>query len=382
MKNKNLLKLTLLLTSMMTMMAGAVISPSLPQISKVFSEVKNIELLSRLIITLPAIFIALFSPIFGYLSDKLGRKKLLLLSLVCYSIGGVSGYFFNNIYYILVGRALLGISVGGIMTIATTLIGDYFKGNERNTFAGLQGAFMGFGGVVFISIAGWFADIHWQMPFLIYLFAIPVLILGFIYLYEPKQIVTEVTTIDKSKYNKKLAFIIYILIFLGILFFYMIPVQIPFLLGDFGDISYSKIGYAIGISTLSSAIISMNYGRIKAILSFKSILQIAFIIMGIGYLIIFFSESYFQVLIGLFTSGIGTGLLMPTGNLWIMSIAPEKIRGTLVGKVSMATYLGQFFSPIIIQPIINNFNVEISFLCASISLSIIAIMLFSLKSNN
>jgi len=162
----------------------------------------------------------------------------------------------------------------------------------------------------------------------------------------------------------------------------MIPVQIPFLLGDFGDISYSKIGYAIGISTLSSAIISMNYGRIKAILSFKSILQIAFIIMGIGYLIIFFSESYFQVLIGLFTSGIGTGLLMPTGNLWIMSIAPEKIRGTLVGKVSMATYLGQFFSPIIIQPIINNFNVEISFLCASISLSIIAIMLFSLKSNN
>jgi len=382
MKNKSLLKLTLLLTSMMTMMAGAVVSPSLPQISKVFSEVKNIELLSRLIITLPAIFIALFSPIFGYLSDKLGRKKLLLLSLVCYSIGGVSGYFFNNIYYILVGRALLGISVGGIMTIATTLIGDYFKGNERNTFAGLQGAFMGFGGVVFISIAGWFADIHWQMPFLIYLFAIPVLILGFIYLYEPKQIVTEVTTIDKSKYNKKLAFIIYILIFLGILFFYMIPVQIPFLLGDFGDISYSKIGYAIGISTLSSAIVSMNYGRIKAILSFKSILQIAFIIMGIGYLIIFFSESYFQVLIGLFTSGIGTGLLMPTGNLWIMSIAPEKIRGTLVGKVSMATYLGQFFSPILIQPIINNFNVEISFLCASISLSIIAIMLFSLKSNN
>jgi MFS family permease len=382
MKNKSLLKLTLLLTSMMTMMAGAVVSPSLPQISKVFSEVKNIELLSRLIITLPAIFIALFSPIFGYLSDKLGRKKLLLLSLVCYSIGGASGYFLNNIYYILVGRALLGISVGGIMTIATTLIGDYFKGNERNKFAGLQGAFMGFGGVIFISIAGWFADIHWQMPFLIYLFAIPVLILGFIYLYEPKQIATEVTTINTSKYNKKLANIIYILIFLGILFFYMVPVQIPFLLGNFGDISYSKIGYAIGISTLSSAIVSMKYGRIKSILSFKSILQIAFITMGIGYLIIFFSESYFQVLIGLFTSGIGTGLLMPTGNLWIMSIAPEKIRGTLVGKVSMATYLGQFFSPILIQPIINNFNVEISFLCASISLSVISITLFSLKSNN
>ena len=73
---------------------------------------------------------------------------------------------------------------------------------------------------------------------------------------------------------------------------------------------------------------------------------------------------------------------MPTGNLWIMNIAPERVRGTLVGKVSMAIYLGQFFSPILIQPIINNFNVGVSFLCASISLTVIAIILFFVKSNN
>ncbi len=45
MKNRGLLKLSLLLTSMMTMMAGAIVAPSLPLINEVFNEVDNIALL-------------------------------------------------------------------------------------------------------------------------------------------------------------------------------------------------------------------------------------------------------------------------------------------------------------------------------------------------
>ncbi len=108
-KNKTLIKISLLLISMMTMMAGAVIAPSLPQIKQVFIDIENIDLLSRLIITLPALFIAIFSPLAGYLADRFGRKKLLLTSLVLYAIGGSSGYFVNDIYYILIGRSLLAL---------------------------------------------------------------------------------------------------------------------------------------------------------------------------------------------------------------------------------------------------------------------------------
>ncbi len=239
---------------------------------------------------------------------------------------------------------------------------------------------MGIGGVVFISVAGIVADIHWQMPFLIYLFSIPVLILGVIYIYEPEITSKKDKSNESIKYNKKLAAIIYLLLFTGIIFFYMVPVQIPFLLGKLDNISNSKIGYAISLATLSSAIVSMNYKRIKRVLSFRQILQFALIIMGIGYFIISQSASYSSILAGLFVSGIGIGLLMPTGNLWIMSIAPEKIRGTLVGRLSMATFLGQFVSPIILQPIINSYNLNNSFVIAGICMWAISILMFTIKS--
>lgn len=380
-KNTALLKTTLLLTSMMTMMAGAVVAPSLPQIKSIFIDVDNIDLLSRLVITLPAIFIAVFSPIFGIMADKLGRKKLLLFSLLLYAIGGTSGYFLDNIYYILIGRAVLGIAVGGVMTIVTTLIGDYFTGDERNSFAGLQGAFVGVGGIVFISVAGIFADIHWQMPFLIYLFALPVIILGTLYLYEPDIISNQKEHLAETPtYDVKRAAIIYVLSFLGIIFFYMVPVQIPFLIGHLENSTSTDIGLAISLSTFSMALTAMSYKKIKRVLSFRQLFQLSMVFMSIGYVMIALSETYFGILSGLFVSGLGTGILMPTGNLWIMSIAPDQIRGTLVGRLSMAMFLGMFLSPIFLQPLINVYQVSGTFIIAAVSMVVLALILFSIKS--
>lgn len=357
-------------------MAGAVVAPSLPQISTVFAEVKYIEIWSRLIITLPALLIALFSPIFGSLSDKLGRKSLLLFSIGLYVIGGTSGYFLNNIYLILAGRAILGIAVGGIMTIATALIGDYFKGEERNGFVGLQGAFMGLGGVFFITLAGWFADIHWQVPFLIYLFAIPAFFLGLFYLYEPS--IEKKIEIKESKivdYDKKQAWLVYALVFIGVVFFYMIPVQIPFILKKIKGISNSQIGYAISISSFSGAMIAINYKRIKRKFPFKRIFQFAFLFMATGYTMVYFSESYLAVFFAMLIAGIGTGFLMPSGNLWIMQIAPEQIRGKLVGNTSRSIFLGMFLSPILIQPLIAQFNVSGAFMIAAILQGVLILLL-------
>jgi MFS family permease len=380
MQRKNLLKLTLLLASMMTMMAGAVVSPSLPQIAEVFADVKYSAILTRLVITLPALFIALSSPFYGKYSDRIGRKNLFLFALVLYALGGSSGYYLDNIYLILLGRVVLGIAVGGIMTLTLALIGDHFEGKERTAFVGLRGAFTGLGGVFFIVVAGWLADIQWQLPFLIYLYAVPILILVLLFVNEPEHILTKRDTEPiELGYNRKLVALVYFLAFITVVFFYMIPVQIPFLLTKMENISNSRIGYAISTSTLVSALFSINYKRIKPHFTFKQLYQIGFICIAIAYSIISQANSYGIVILGLAFAGMGTGVLFPSASLWMMEIAPEKIRGTLLGRVSMAVFLGMFVSPLVIQPFINGFGIEASFLIAACMMLLLAASIFLLK---
>lgn len=382
MKNKKLVEITLLLSSMFTMMAGAIMAPSLPLIEHIFRETENIALLTRLILSIPAAFTAIFAPIFGVLADKIGRKNLLLMSLILYAIGGCSGYIMNDIYTILVGRALLGISVAGIMTISSTLIGDYFTGSERNKFIGLQGAFMGFGGVFFVSLAGILADIRWNLPFLIYLLSLVAFVTGFISLREPRKHTHSPQTISETVPYKLEAAKVCLYIFIGIVFFYMIPVQLPFLLDKLENITNTKIGFAISLMQLSSAIVALNYKKIKAHLSFNLIYFLLLLFMGIGSIMISYCQQYNLILMALCISGIGVGLLMPLGNLWIMTLAPENKRGVMVGYITTAVYIGQFLSPILLQPIVKYLGVQHLFLtagCLMISLATFIHFISNLK---
>ena len=81
MNNKNAIKITLLLSSMMTILANAIIAPALPEINKAFAKLENAELLSKLLMTLPALTIAIFASVIGNYIDKIGRLKILFVSL-------------------------------------------------------------------------------------------------------------------------------------------------------------------------------------------------------------------------------------------------------------------------------------------------------------
>lgn len=354
MQKNILLKFTLLLASSMTVMAGATIAPALPEIRDVFSDIPNALLITKLVLTMPAIFIAILAPIAGYIIDTFGRKHLLVCCSLLYLVSGSAGLFLNNIYWILVSRAILGIAVAGIMTTTTTLIADYFTGNERRRFMGFQGAFMSFGGVVFISIGGILADIGWRIPFAVYTLATILFIFTMLFIYEP---VLRKNQEDSKPARKKIKWklqtipIIYIVAFLGFVFFFMIIVQMPFVLEHLLKISNTMIGITISVSILTGAVIALFYSNIKKHLSFPLIYTLTFFLMGSGFIIICLSNSYSLILIGLILQGAGTGMMMPNSNLWLVTLAPELKRGRIVGLLSTAVYLGQFLSPMIFEPI-------------------------------
>ena len=116
--NKNSVRnLTILLGSTMTAMAGATIAPALPEINLVFQDVPDADLLVKLVLTLPALLIAIGAPFSGFLSDRWGRKPVLITALILYGLAGTSGYVLDSMFGILVGRALLGVAVAGSTTL-------------------------------------------------------------------------------------------------------------------------------------------------------------------------------------------------------------------------------------------------------------------------
>ncbi len=380
MKNQRLLEITLLLASALTILANAIVAPALPQISAAFSTLENAELLTKLMLTLPALIIALAAPIVGKLMDRIGRIKVMFASLVVYLLAGTSGFWLSSLYAILVGRLIFGFGVAGIMTVATTLIGDYFTGAKREQFMGLQGAFIALGGFVFITAAGILTDIDWRLTFLVYAFSIVILVLVPIALYEPtlnREKIMEAKT--DSVLVPKIVWLAIISAFIVTLFFYIIPVQIPYFLQQLEGINGNKIGLALGSLTLAQAAGSFSYKKVKQYFDYQSIFTLGFIPMAIGFSIIGFSSSYMQVVLGVLFCGLGVGLMMPNANLWVVNLVPVQYRGKYVGGITTATFLGMFLSPIMVQPIQQAVGIHNSFVVLGIGLAFLAILYFLLQ---
>jgi MFS family permease len=349
--------ITLLLVSTLTVMAGATISPALPQMEAFFTEVPNAAFWVKLMLTMPALFTAISAPFVGIIIDRFGRKPLLVFATLLYGAAGGSGLVLSSVAGLLVGRALLGISVAAIMTTATTLIADYYLGPKREQVMGLQAAFVGYGGVLFLILGGLLADIGWRFPFAIYLMAFGLCALVALFITEPPRSQKAASfpagslPVDPIRLPTKLIAAIYTMMLASMVAFYLVPVQLPFYLKELAEVSNFQVGMAIASLTLASAIVSMSYRRIKARLTFGGIMVLVYLFMGAGYGMIAIAPTYVMVLVGLLLAGIGLGLLMPNMNVWLSSTVPTLSRGRVLGGLTTCLFLGQFFSPIISQPI-------------------------------
>jgi len=350
---------TLLLGSTISPMAAAVIAPCVPQMEIVFQSVPHSNYLIKQLLTVHALFIAITAPFWGVFLDRWGRKPAVIIALALYGISGASGYFFDSLYVIFVSRFFLGIAVAGTASGFTTLIGDYYKGEMLNKYMGYQAAFIGFFSGILLTAGGILADVGWRYAFLIYLVSFVILILVLLFIYEPD-------VLKKAKSNsspdsnktfpiKKLIFV-YLLAFIGMSIFYMIVILLPFHLESLNT-SGTKIGLAIGICVVFAGVFSMQYSKFKEKFTFQNIFSIFFMFMSIGYFIIYIANSYYLILIGAIIVGMGTGLLIPNVNVWVTTLVSSEVRGRAIGLLTTCILVGQFFSPVMTQPIVSHVGI-------------------------
>ncbi|MBC8139462.1 MAG: MFS transporter [Fibrella sp.] len=365
-------------------MAGATIAPALPAIERHFTGTGgDIPLLTRLALTFPALFIALFAPIAGTLADRYGRRRQLIIGIALYAFAGVSGFFAPSLPLMLVGRALLGLAVAAIMTAATALIADYYTGTRRTAFLGLQAAFMSGGGVLFLAGGGYLAQIGWQYPFLVYLLSLFILPLAVLFAFEPEKKSVPVLPGDTPVTVPRVPISLFVLLYANMLImqivFYLIPVQLPFYLEKLTGANPAQSGQALALGTLAGAAMSFGFGKLRSRFSNATLLSWFALLMGTGYVGIGLSPNYGAVLASLIVAGLGFGLLLPVTSVWLTSATPPALRGRIIGGLTTAMFAGQFLSPLITKPLSDQFGLAATYVGAGIVTLCIGIAYFLLR---
>jgi MFS family permease len=129
-------------------------------------------MLSRLVLTTPALAIALGAGAMGILLDRWGRVPVLTLALILFAFAGAHGLWAEDLHQLIAARFLFGLGVAGVMTGAATLLADLYRGEDLRRMVGLQAALLGCWGIVSQLLAGWLAEYHWRGPFALYLVAL------------------------------------------------------------------------------------------------------------------------------------------------------------------------------------------------------------------
>jgi DHA1 family tetracycline resistance protein-like MFS transporter len=126
----------------------------------------------------------LFSPLIGNLSDRFGRRPVLLISVLGMSLDYMVMYFAPDLWWLVIGRAVSGI-FGASFTSASAYIADISTPDKRAQNFGMIGAAFGIGFVIGPAIGGLLSDFGARTPFLVAaFFSMANFIYGFIVLKE------------------------------------------------------------------------------------------------------------------------------------------------------------------------------------------------------
>ena len=368
-------RLTLLLVSTLPIISGATIAPALPEMARVFSHEADIELRVRLMLTLPALMTAISAPLAGLVIDRFGRRKLLIAVTLLDGVAGIAGGLTDSLTLILVSRALLGVAAGGILTTATTLIGDYYEDAKRRAVMGQQGTFAAFGGVLFVLIGGMLAAIHWRAPFGVFILGLVFLPLVIVFIKEP-EVRRAIDPEAGASARVPAGFVagLYVVVFVTALISYVIPVEMPFYLPTLGETSIARAGIAIAVFAFAGGLSAMQYAAVRKRVSFLGVLLIVFTGIGTGYLLVASASSYAVILGGLAVTGLGFGLFLPNMNVWAITVVPPQVRGKVMGGLTTCLFLGQFSSPLFSHPLAERFGIAGVFVAGAVVMGLFALL--------
>lgn len=311
--------------------------------------------------------------------DRFGRKLVLVVSLTVYGCVGMVPALMPEITLdqLLLSRIVLGIFEAAVMTTATTLIGDYFAGKERQKWLILQTVFVSLSGIFFIGLGGVLGEMGWNIPFFaygIFLLGVP---LALFLLHEPKKNVQEAPA---GAFPWRAVIGLYGFAFVVAIMILIVPVQMPFVLNDLGVTSPQTIAL-MGMSNSIAIFAGSLCFRLRADASFKANLIGGLFAVALGTALFVIAGSIPVTLVGAVLSGLAAGFLLPCIVTQIMMHLPFELRGRGTGRFNSFYFLGNFLSPLIVLAVAGMVGgLTNALIVIAIFAAIVGVLGFALKS--
>ncbi|MGG3279234.1 MFS transporter [Paenibacillus solani] len=369
---------------------NSMLVPGLPEMQR---ELGISKFQSSLIISIFSLAAGLFIPIIGYLSDRYGRKIIIIPALIIYGAAGILagfGAIWDSYAVIITARAIQGLAAAGTAPIAMALVGDLYDGGTESKALGLIEASNGAGKVLSPIIGSLLMLIVWYASF----FAFPVFcalsLLAVIFMikessHNSRQELGKYLAKIRGIFKEKGRWLI-TAFFAGSLGLFILFGVLFYLSNILEDKPYQidgvRKGLVLAIPLLGLVITSYTTGSLikKNGKLMRWLMNIGLLAMtvSLALTLLFFKNIY--VFIGLLTvSSIGTGMLLPCLNTIITGAVEKSERGMITSLYNSLRFLGVAAGPPLFGWMMDLSDYVVFITVSSLSLITLGLVFFLIK---
>lgn len=279
-------------------------------------------------------------PIAGLVADRVGRKPVLVWSLLGFGGAGAAIALTTDFRVVLALRFVQGVAFGGLVPVITTSIGDTFSGAEEETAQGLRMTVNGISGAVLPSIAGALVVVAWQYPFVLYATALPVAAAVYLRFDEPASIESDDGDADASpNYGRALFDLVTRRRVFALLVARALPIVVwisfltynSFVVVRILDGTPFQAGVLVAVGNVSFAFSASQTGRLTSRLGGRILpLILGNACLGGGFGAMVLAPTIGIAAVGIAISGVGLGITIPLYRSILTELAPDHLRGGLV----------------------------------------------------
>jgi MFS family permease len=343
----------LLLPMTMAVMGVTVLTPIVPLLLAEFKDTPHHEYwVMGGILTMPSIWVMLFSPVAGWMADRFGRRNLLLAAMIVYAFVGTAPVFLQNLYAIVASRIAVGICESIVMTVSTTLICDYYAGRDRERWLAGQTALASVSALGIIYLGGELgAAFGWRGPFYLYLYSLPLALAVFASIWEPARGAAPADSaatdeVRTTGFPRRLLGICAITL-LASISFYTVITKNGEALYSLGLTNAAAIGKLTMLASIGVPLGTFAYWKLSR-LEIGWLLFIDFALVGGGFVLMGRATDTTAYTWGSFVNQIGCGLVLPTMLVWATRGLAYAIRGRVSGLWQASFAIGQFLSGMVV----------------------------------